>query len=65
MSDASLPFATELMGQLGIGFVRVALSTEPGERADVNPFNWRIELADGKLVERNEAEATPDFQGWL
>jgi hypothetical protein len=65
MSEASLYFATELLDQLGIGFVQIATSTEIDEKADLNPFNWWNELADGSQIERKEAEATSDFRNWL
>jgi hypothetical protein len=34
---------------------------------DVDPFNgMKIELAeDGRVIARNEVEATPDFRDWL
>ena len=65
MSEASMPFATDLLDQLGISFVAKDVCTEKGKKDDVDPFNWMNILADGRVIERTEVEATPDFRDWL
>jgi len=65
MSEASIPFATDLLNPLGIGFVTAEVCTETGEKDDADPFDWMKEFADGSISERNEVEATPDFRDWL
>jgi hypothetical protein len=65
MSEASFQFATDLLFQRGIRVVSKAPCSETVKGVAIIPFNWMIATTDGRVLERTEVEATPDFRDWL